>query len=468
VDYYVKLLTIRSDPDISKSDITMLDAALALALVIPFPAYGSPQPQAVRTVPIPGVPTEVTLTQAISIAAAASPILASARATLHLTQLGVDQARTGELPNLSVAGTYASGNAATGAYGGAVEKSASLNLQQLVFDGGRVAAQIRSARFGAGGAGDTYARELQTLAYNVAQAYYTALQAESQVHLQLEIVDQNQSQEALIAAQIRAGTVAPIDLETAQIPTTQARVSVLRAQGAQLSALAAFAATLGLRADAAVAPIGDPRVIDESALPPHTPLDYDVAIDRALLSRPDYLAAQAQVDASGENVRANRLTHAPTLSLVASGGYQAFGTVAAPLSAVDSVGANVALPLFDQNVTNVAVAQAVAQFDQTRAALDASQLQVRADVREALVQLIAARAALEAVETELSKARDVLSATQTQYRAGQTSLALLLNAQTQLTNAETDRLTSIYDVRQSEQTYLYALGENDLESRSQP
>jgi outer membrane protein len=441
----------------------MLDSLLSLALIAPFPAYGPSQPEAVRTVVVPGVPAQITLSQAVAIAAGSSPVLASARATLQLARLGVAQPRTGLLPNLSATATYASGNETTGAYGGAVEKSALLNLQQLVYDGGRVVAQIRSASFAAGSAGETYSRQLQTLSYDVAQAYYGALQAESQVHLQLQIVEQNRTQETLIAAQIRAGTVAPVDLETAQIPTEQARVSVLRAQGSALSALATFASTLGLRPDAAVAPLDDVRAIVLTTLPQGLPLDYDMADRRALLQRPDYLAAQAQVESSVASVRASRLGHSPSLSLVAVGGSQAFGTVDAPLGTVDSVGAEIVVPLFDQNITNVEVAQAGARLDQSRAALESLRLQVSTNVRQGLVQLISARAALAATDDELSKARDVLSATQRQYREGQTSLALLLNAQTQLSAAETDRLVSLYDVRQSEQTYLYALGENDFE-----
>ena len=48
------------------------------------------------------------------------------------------------------------------------------------------------------------------------------------------------------------------------------------------------------------------------------------------------------------------------------------------------------------------------------------------------------------------------------YRAGVTTLPLLLNAQVGLTQAETDELNAVYGLRQAEQTYLYALGENQL------
>ncbi|MHB1551821.1 MAG: TolC family protein, partial [Vulcanimicrobiaceae bacterium] len=65
-------------------------------------------------------------------------------------------------------------------------------------------------------------------------------------------------------------------------------------------------------------------------------------------------------------------------------------------------------------------------------------------------------------QAELNTAQEVLKATQAQYRAGVTTLPLLLNAQVGLTQAETDRLNAVYALRQAEQTYAYALGESDL------
>jgi outer membrane protein TolC len=54
----------------------------------------------------------------------------------------------------------------------------------------------------------------------------------------------------------------------------------------------------------------------------------------------------------------------------------------------------------------------------------------------------------------------VLRATQAQYRAGVTTLPLLLNAQIGLTTALTDEVTAVYAVRQAEQALLFAEGAN--------
>ena len=49
---------------------------------------------------------------------------------------------------------------------------------------------------------------------------------------------------------------------------------------------------------------------------------------------------------------------------------------------------------------------------------------------------------------------------------GTCGLPLLLNAQVGLTQAETDELNAVYGLRQAEQAYLFALGENQLAATS--
>jgi outer membrane protein len=423
----------------------------ALTLGLPSPAdAGAPaaqtpagQPQSVR---------RLTLDQALALAAATSPVLDSERAAYRVIRVGVAQAAEGFTPSLALN--------ATGAGGASGQKQVSLGLQQLLFDGGRVLEGIRAARSGEQSAAYVYQRQLQTLSLNVAQAYYGALQAQSQVALAQEIVKQNQLQERLVAAQIRAGTAARIDLATARIPTTQARVALVRAQGAQTAALAAFAGVLGLNADAAVEPAEDPSGASVSLLPSGTPTDFSAAAARALSMRPDYHAAQALVESAHDNVRSHRLGQFPSLSLVANGGYQNSGL---PIGFQGSAQAGISLdiPILDRTDTLVQTQLAQAQEEQAQAQLASTQLAVQVDVRQSLAGVTAAQSALTQVDTELAEARDVLQATQRQYTAGQTTLPLLLNAQAQLSSAETDRVTALYVLRQAEQTYLYALGQND-------
>ncbi|MFN2529025.1 MAG: TolC family protein [Candidatus Baltobacteraceae bacterium] len=442
---------------------------------LPYPAFGTPAPGIAQGVPVAGIPQKITLGQAIDIAVARSPVLAAARGSEAVSAAQVDLARVPALPNLS--GTAAitrnsSQGGSTGGSGGVraggsfTQNSLSANLRQLIFDGGRVAAQIRSAQENQQGAVATYRRNLQTLTFNVATAYYNALSAQRATALAADIVLQNQTQESLVLAQIRAGTAARSDLATAQFPTAQARVALVRAQGAELAAFATFANVLGLEANADVRPADDTPVNPTASLLQAPLLSYDRAYTRALELRPDYNAANHTVTSAQDALKAARLGRFPSLSGTASDGVSSTNATGGDFRNANSVGAALAIPIFDAGLTKAQSAQSQAQLDIANANLQTSRLGIGLSVQQALVNLISAQSALTQAQAELHKAQEVLRATQAQYKAGVTTLPLLLNAQVGLTQAQTDQLNAVYQLRQAEQNYLYALGENDITDTS--
>ncbi len=441
---------------------------------LPYPAYGTPAPGAAVQHVQPGVPAMIALPQAIAIAAARSPVLAIARSDFRLTQLSVDLARTGIYPNLSATASdtrsYGARNSSTGGssvstgtFGsGTTSEGVNATLKQFILDGGKVIGEIRQAESNRLAGAGTYERSLQTLAFNVAQAYYNALQAQAATQLAVQVVHQNEVQESLVTAQLRAGTASRVDLATAQLPTAQARVALVRAQGNELSAVAAFANQMGLDASALVAPINDTPADPTASLLPQQLHDYDLAVARALLERPDYLSAQYAAQAAAYNLRAQRAGLLPSLNGTASYGSNSTSATGTDFRPSGSIGVALSIPIFDQGVTRVQIAQAQTELDIANSQLDETKLGVELSVRQALVGLVSAEAALGQAQAELSKGQEILRATQAQYKAGVTTLPLLLNAQVGLTQAETDELSAVYLLRQAEQAYLFALGENQL------
>ncbi|MDP9111319.1 MAG: TolC family protein, partial [Candidatus Eremiobacteraeota bacterium] len=444
---------------------------------LPYPAFGTPAPGMAQTQAPEGVPSEVTLSQAIAIAAAKSPVLQAARDDYQIAKAPVDLAKSAIYPNVSGAATLShsvgggrsssgssgSGGTSGGSFGDSfTSKGLNLSVRQLIFDGGKVLAQIHQARANLVAAADTYDRNVQTLAFNVSQQYYTALQAERATALAARVVQQNQVQENLVRAQIRAGTVPRSDLATAELPTAQARVALVRAQGQELSALATFANTLGLDADAGVRPANDARSDAATMLLSNPPLSYSVAVARALALRPDFLASQHLVDAAQANVRVAKLGRAPNLSGNFGTGYNSTLPNGSGMKASSTVGATLNIPIFDQGIAAAQTEQAQALLDKAYATVTSTRLGVELAVRQGLVNLVSANAAVTQADVELAKARQVLQATQAQYRAGVTTLPLLLNAQVGLTQAETDRLNAVYALRQAEQSYVFAIGESGL------
>lgn len=458
------------------SPITNLPPA-SQPVTLPYPAYGTPAPGINRGVPSTTLPTVVSLDQAIAIGYASSPLLAQARAVVEIDTAPLDLAKTALLPNIS--GTASTGRnyrqvgtAATGqngtvtGNGAGVSPASSANsfdvtLKQLIYDGGKVAAEIRAARSTENAAIATYKRQLQTVAYNVANAYYAALAAQRTTQVALETLKVSQVNANLVAAQIRAGTAARSDYLTAELPVAQARVALVRDQGSELSAQAAFVNSMGIDANTYVLPQDDGNVLSgASGAPAVSVPTYDQAIARAYMLRPDYYAAQLSVQSLQASLKAAKLGLFPNID-----GSANYGTASSSVPGGDfrnsgGFAVTLTVPIFDQGITHAQVVQAQGQLDQSLALLATTQQSIQLNVKQTLVSLVSARAAFDQTQAELANAREVLAATQAQYAAGVTTLPLLLNAEAGLTQALSDQVTAIYTLRQAEAAFLFAEGAN--------
>jgi outer membrane protein TolC len=181
---------------------------------------------------------------------------------------------------------------------------------------------------------------------------------------------------------------------------------------------------------------------------------------RATAFRPDLTAQQYAVVSSRESLRAARLGTFPNLSGSADYGTASTDSSGGSFRNSGSVGVKLTIPIYDQGITRAQTEQAQGQLDKANAQYVITLLGIQLNVKQALVNLVSAYAALDQTNAELAKAQDVLRATQAQYRAGVTTLPLLLNAQVGITQALTDEVTAVYTVRQAEQTLLFAEGAN--------
>ncbi len=463
---------------------------------LPYPAYGTPVPGVNAGTRAADLPATITLQQAIAVGFARSPLLASARADVDIESAAARLAGAGLLPSIAGSasldqsriqsggstGSFSTGtttgNGTGTTTGGTTIGSSSSNalrgsgttnvtggnfgvsIRQLIFDGGRIAASVRAARRNETAFADTYRRELQSVAFNVASSYYSYLSSQRTVQVDLEIVRQDQVQEDLVRAQVRAGTEARAQIATAQLPTAQDRLAVVRAQGAELSAAATFANAMGLDANVRIQPVDDAPIFTNTPVSSIAIPSYDDALTRALALRPDYDAALQGVAQARESVRAARLGRSPTLSGNASTQESSSGTTLGNFRNSSSIGVTLTVPIFDQNLTADNTAQALAGLDRASAQRQNTSLNVSLNIKQTLANFVTAFAALEQTQQQYATAVTNVRSTQAQYRAGVTTLPLLLNAQTQLARAQSDQVTAVYAIRQAEQAFLFAIGAN--------
>lgn len=482
---------------------------------LPYPAYGTPAPDVQQLRPKKGVPQSISLVDAIRIAVALSPTFALQNAqwaVIHArytssvqayypglsgnAQMG-NQYSNGTTASTSARASASPGPSPAAAFGLATpapyskstitNESVTLTITQLIYDGGRTIANIRSAKFADIAARATLLRQLQQLSLNVANSYYTVLEDNATVTADAQLVREFEVNESSVAAQIRNGAAARSDIAAAQFQTAQARGNLVTAQGVAIGAQATFATTLGLDADAQVVPQA------LSAQPPVPNPSYAASLKRALIMRPDYIAAAYNVQSAQEALRYAKLARFPTLSAGASDGVSRefidcySSTVTDPKTgAVEgisacprgniapngipagwtnskTIGLNLSIPIYDQGQTNYNIAVAAAQLDQELATLNSTKLTVESDVRSALATLISSRASLVQARSELTSAQVSLSATQAQYRVGATTILNVVTAEANLTTAQSAYISALYGVYTAEQNYLYATGMSDVQ-----
>jgi outer membrane protein len=448
-----------------------------------YPAYGTPAPDVEKLTPHPGVPLVVNLEQAEKIAVALSPVFQTENAQWAAIHAKYTSEKQAIFPSLSAAasvtkdypqlGTGSASGGATpipglGVNGNNTQEGAQIALEQLIFDGGRVVAAIRTANEADIAGRGTLLRNLETLQINVATTYYAVLQDNATVTADVQLVREFETNESSVLAQIRNGAAARSDLAGAQFQTAQARGQLVTAQGAAIGAQAVFSTTLGLDADTDILP---QQIGTETSGSNPT---YQASLKKALILRPDYLAAQYTVYSSQDNVRYAKLARFPVLTGNAQYGvsrtlYQDPRDVSPTGSISDlyrndkSIGLQLAIPIYDQGQTNYNVAVAASQLDQANAGLIQTKLQVESDVRSALANLISARANLVQAQAEQRAAQVSLDATQAQYKVGANTILGLVTAEANLSTAVASYITALYGVRTSYQNYLYATGASDLQ-----
>ncbi len=473
---------------------------------LPYPAYGAPAPDVEQLTPKKGVPQSISLTDAIRIGVALSPVFANDNAqwaAIHAKYTSEKQALFPAVSGSASMGKQFS-NGTTSSGGGPspttqpstgptplavfglaspapvskatiVNEAATITISQLIFDGGRTIAAIRSAKAADIAGRATLLRDLQTLALNVANSYYAVLEDNATVAADAQLVHEFEVNEASVAAQIRNGAAARSDIAAAQFQTAQARGNLVTAQGTAIGAQATFATTLGLDADAMVLPKS------LTAAPPAPNPSYAASLKRALIMRPDYISASYNVDSAKENLRYEKLARVPILTAAASDGVtrqfvdcfsepgltgpQAASFCPGPGSWTNDkeLGLQLTVPIYDQGQTNYNVAVAASQLDQAVATLNTTRLTVESDVRSALATLISSRSSLVQARSELTSAQVSLDATQAQYKVGATTILNVVTAEANLTTAQSAYITALYGVYTAQQNYLYASGISDVQ-----
>lgn len=359
----------------------------------------------------------------ISLAMTSNPNLAAARANAEAARASARAGQAPRLPSVEI------GTTATTRPSGEVY-TAGLDVSWQADVWGRIADSARASAFSAEAAEADYAGAELSIAASVASTWFALTEARLQRELAERDVATRQRQLDIVDRRFVRGVVRSSDVRTARsaLASSQATLSV-RERTEQQTARA-LQTLLGGYPDGAITS-GD-------LLPALPPLPSPGTPELLINRRPDVLAAEFRLAASGFSAEAARKALYPSLSLQGSYGGQTadISDLFSPSTLVESLTASITAPIFRAGALRaerdrtaaVARAQAATYVNTSLTALREVENALTAD------SLLADR--VTALETARAEAEAALQLVERQYASGVGTIFELIDAQTRLTQAE--------------------------------
>jgi outer membrane protein len=381
-----------------------------------------------------------------------NPQLNSQRAAVRATDENVPQALSGYRPRVSLSASVAEqyldnvtkstsssgvvsyphdfGNNAVQSYGGTVT--------QTLLNGFGTASRTRQAEQLVSAARETLRLTEQTVLLNAATAYMNLIRDAAILDLQRRNVEVLQEQLRQTRDRFTVGEVTRTDVAQAESRLAAARAQVLTAESNYTTSRSTYRQVIG---------------VDPGALAPASPVDrlsphtLPQAIVEARAHHPSVTTAMFNVDAAVFQVKIAESSLYPTLSAVGSvqknyGSTQSLTTIE---SFSASIGGQLSIPVYQGGGEYATIRQAKETLGQRRVDLDSARDQAQQTVVQSWGQLEAAKAQIQATQTQVTASEIALNGVREEARVGQRTTLDVLNAQQELVNARVSLVSAQRD-----------------------
>jgi outer membrane protein len=397
----------------------------------------------------------LTLDQAVAVAEANSFVLRNQRTQIDKARLQIDQARGLAGPKLTGNANYNRFFNPGPSFGGPVQRDqtqAQLTLAMPVDVAGVTNAAISAARKNVDAQNFTLESNRQTLRLQVTEAYVRVLQAEAIAQVAKESVDRAKERLDQVEKEFQVGSRAKVEVLRLETGLKQAESDLVAAQNAVSLAKNLLNNSLG-RA------IETPITVSTVAIPEENPgPDVDAMVKLALDQRPEVKSLSNTLVFLSWVTKVQRGGLTPSLNW----GFQhtrQLGTVSAFSQRSSTVGfINLSWPLFDSGVTKSQVNSARQDEEAARTNLEQLKLGISLEVRQAMLNVLNAKARRELAEKQVELAKENFRLVSLRFD-NQEGIALeVADANTQLTQAQTGLVNAQYDYLTAVSQLRRALG----------
>ncbi|OYX69609.1 MAG: channel protein TolC [Rhizobiales bacterium 32-66-11] len=391
-----------------------------------------------------------TLEAALAAAYINNPTLNSQRAGTRAIDENVPQALSGYRPNItagvSAGSEYArSKSAGLSTTGTLVPRSANLTVTQTIFNGFLTANTTRNAESQVKGQRELLRNTEQSVLLNGVTAFMDVIQGIALLELQQQNLAALNQELRATRDRFNVGEVTRTDVAQAEARVASAQYQVAQAIANLSSYRAVYHQVIGVEPGKLVPP--------STAVERRLPAKLDGVIGAGLARNPAILASQFAVDAANFKVRMAEGGLAPNLN-VQGQVLQSYDQSQAVDSAFGAaVTLNLSVPIYQGGSEYSAIRQAKEYLSQARIEVDVNRDAVRTQGVQYWGALEAAKAQIEAAQSQVAANTLALEGVREEWRVGQRTTTDVLNAQTDLTNsksalviAQRDRVVAAYSL----------------------
>jgi outer membrane protein len=421
---------------------TLVVFGLAVVAGLAWIPAAYPQPSGVGvtvTAPAPG--QVLTLDEAVALALRQQPTITAAQQSELAAQARIGEAKSAYFPKVDWISAVGRSELFSSSQNKSVQSNATssqLQANQLLYDFGKTPAVVEQARAGARGVNAVLIQTRQGVVQNVKTGYYNLLQAQRLVRVAQDNLSLTELNLRSAQGFYDVGTKPKSDVTLAEVQVANARVALILARNQVDVAQTTLVNAIGIRT---AAPL---EVEDILTYEPVT-LDFPALLQEALNSRPELRQARSQVESAQAQLQAARAGYLPTLNLTGIYGGSSTDPNLNLFAGSESwsIAGTLNWNLFQGFFTQNQVKETTALVEVARANYTTQELQVRLDVEQAYLTVVAASETVGATDKEVQSAQENLQLAQGRYDAGVGTILDLTTAQVALSSAQADQVRAL-------------------------
>lgn len=367
------------------------------------------------------------------------------------------EVRSALLPKVTAQGTYEyqakelSGLLVNAGFVSADEMNwnAGVRVTQLLFDGGAALSRTRAARMSESQSMSLLRDTIDRVILEVRKNVYAVLVNRALIDVQTEAVNLKKQQLLSQEKRFKAGTVTKFNVLTADVELANNMPQLIRARNNKRIAEVLLAQILALDYPIEAAEDWTPPVYVEGELP-YQPVktDLSASLQNAVSNRNDLRAVKKEIEIQSKLFEAAK-KEAFIPKVVGSGGYDVIQNPGSS-TFTDSLNGPVASingtwTLFDGMLSTGRFTQLKAQIRKAEVAYEEKRRLVESDVRAAVVKMEEAQELVISQQRNVEQSRESLRLAEARFNVGAGIQLDIINAQSNLTQAQFNELQGRYD-----------------------